>query len=267
VLVLKYGAALVGVVLLVLLYRRHDKVRAGLLPAPERREPTAPFTPGASFLLPLVFYAGGILFLAALVRAKPGLGKDLVFRMAGNSAILLPIALAVVVKRARLLHGRGPGPRAAFLGGLKTYFVASAVVLPTYFVVMGVFTLMGRELTVYGPVVEVVRSSDLVLPIAVAFFAVVVAPFTEECVFRGLLYPAVRSLGGGGPRGRRLAVVVVSLLFAVIHWHDVSLLPLFALAVVLALAFELTDSLAVVVVAHGLWNLTSLLPVLLRKVA
>ena len=64
-----------------------------------------------------------------------------------------------------------------------------------------------------------------------------------------------------------LAAVLVSALFALVHFNEASLLPLFALALVLTWVFERTNSLATAMVAHGLWNLSTVFPLVLRAMS
>ena len=89
------------------------------------------------------------------------------------------------------------------------------------------------------------------------------APFVEESIFRGMLYPVGRRWLGGTRQAAVSSAVVTAGVFAAIHQSLSAFVPLFALALVLTWVFEKTNSLATVVVAHALNNLTSLLPVLM----
>ncbi|HYC70582.1 MAG TPA: type II CAAX endopeptidase family protein [Opitutaceae bacterium] len=80
----------------------------------------------------------------------------------------------------------------------------------------------------------------------------VVAPLSEELMFRGVLYRFLRQRFG-----RAVALTASSLLFAAIHFNWSSFASLAALAAVLALAYEKTGDLRVPVVAHGLFNLNT----------
>lgn len=81
------------------------------------------------------------------------------------------------------------------------------------------------------------------------FFAVVLAPVAEEFLFRGVLFPFVKQLGWP-----RFAWLGVSLLFAAIHVNLPTLVPLFALALVLTWLYDRTDCLLVPIAAHSLFN-------------
>ncbi len=87
------------------------------------------------------------------------------------------------------------------------------------------------------------------LKILIGVLAVVVAPFSEELVFRGILYPSIKQLGFP-----RLALWGTSLLFAAIHNNAMIFLPLTFLAVILTLLYETTDNLLAPIVTHSLFN-------------
>jgi membrane protease YdiL (CAAX protease family) len=84
-----------------------------------------------------------------------------------------------------------------------------------------------------------------------AMFLVVagVAPFFEEFLFRGLLFPVLA-------RGGRvtLALVASALLFGAIHLQPAGLPILSTLGLVLALAVRRTGSLWPAILVHACWN-------------
>ena len=136
----------------------------------------------------------------------------------------------------------------------------SAVGLALGFVAVWLLKSVGHEPAPQDLVRQVIRPVRPEDPWVIAIFGVFVAPFAEECVFRGLFYPAIRAVGGP-----RVATWVVSLVFAAVHMDLVAFLPLLGLALMLAWLFERTDSILAVTVAHGLNNATSLLPVMLLQ--
>lgn len=84
---------------------------------------------------------------------------------------------------------------------------------------------------------------------AVFFIAIVVVPVFEEIIFRGILFPwLVRRAGFW------LGVAVVSALFAAMHLHVPSLLPLFLLSVMFCVAYARTRSLWVPIGMHACFN-------------
>ena len=84
--------------------------------------------------------------------------------------------------------------------------------------------------------------------------AVLVAPFIEELLFRGILLPLL--LRHARPV---LAVSMVSLLFATLHLHVPSLVPLFLIATAFSLAYIHSGSILVPTIMHALFNGVSLL--------
>jgi len=85
--------------------------------------------------------------------------------------------------------------------------------------------------------------------LAVAAVAVVLAPLTEEVIFRGCLYGVARKFAGRWP-----AIIFTAVVFALIHGHLPSLPGLMILAVTLALVYERTGSLWAPVGLHALFN-------------
>ena len=86
-----------------------------------------------------------------------------------------------------------------------------------------------------------------------AVFAMVLAPVSEEFMFRGVLFPFVKQLGYP-----KLAWFGVSFLFALIHVNVPTLLPLFVLALVLTWLYQKTDCLLAPIAAHSLFNTANL---------
>lgn len=89
--------------------------------------------------------------------------------------------------------------------------------------------------------------------IYLAFFAVVLAPVAEEFIFRGVLFTFVKNLGFP-----KIAWIVVSLLFALVHGDAGIFVPLFFLALLLTWLYEKTENLLAPVIAHALFNAVNL---------
>jgi membrane protease YdiL (CAAX protease family) len=92
--------------------------------------------------------------------------------------------------------------------------------------------------------------------IPIILLAIVIAPLAEEFFFRGFLYGVLKRYAGALP-----ALVFTGIAFALIHLHLPSLLPLFLLACVLTLAYELSGSLLVPMAMHALFNAITLIGV------
>jgi len=84
---------------------------------------------------------------------------------------------------------------------------------------------------------------------ALGLVAIVLAPVAEEMLFRGILYPAIKQAGHP-----RLALWGTALLFAGVHFNLVIGVPLFVLALVLALLYEKTNNLLAPITAHAAFN-------------
>jgi membrane protease YdiL (CAAX protease family) len=83
--------------------------------------------------------------------------------------------------------------------------------------------------------------------------AVVIAPITEEILFRGYFYPVLKRVAGAVP-----AAFGISLLFAAIHNTASGFPVLTVLALALTLAYEWSGSIAVSIFMHAWFNATTL---------
>ncbi len=141
--------------------------------------------------------------------------------------------------------------------GVGALFVA---VLPTALVLF--VTLPLRDLDTQHSLLRLLgKTLDGRVIALLAFTAVVVAPLSEELLFRVTLQGWLTSkIGGSG------AVPIVSLLFAAIHgWRDgLALLPL---ALVLGYVYDRRHDFVAVVVTHGLFNAANLILMLLTRQA
>lgn len=92
-------------------------------------------------------------------------------------------------------------------------------------------------------------TTDPVLLGLLCFTAVIVAPVSEEILFRGYLYPASKRFIGRVP-----AILFSALIFAAIHHNAMALLPLCFLALLLAVAYEVSGSIWAPIGIHLLFN-------------
>lgn len=108
------------------------------------------------------------------------------------------------------------------------------------------------------PIADLLAGSDsMVVVVLIVAFAITIAPVFEEFLFRGFAYPALKQRWGTWR-----ALMVVSAVFAAIHFHLPSLGPLFALALGLGLAYELSGSLLAPITMHALFNAANVAMVL-----
>jgi membrane protease YdiL (CAAX protease family) len=105
------------------------------------------------------------------------------------------------------------------------------------------------ERVVQDPVQMLQSAGSVQAKLLIGVLAIAVAPFVEELVFRGLIYPTVKQHGFP-----KLALWGTSVLFAVIHSNLMIVLPLIFLALVLTWLYETTDNLLAPIVAHSCFN-------------
>jgi membrane protease YdiL (CAAX protease family) len=221
-----------------------------------------PWAPLPAILLVLGTYLAVSVLGPALVAWRPDLAGSTVGGMLAMAIPATAASLYVLVRRsrARLEAGVEPTPRRrAVRAGAWTFCVASAVVVPATLAWVWFLHRVGVETDAQQAVLDAVEG-----PISHAWlitvYGVLLAPFTEEVIFRGLLHPSRRPT-----LGRRGAVIGVALLFALVHVNVHALVPLFVLALFLGRLLEETDSLLATFTVHALFNASSLLPILLFR--
>lgn len=90
------------------------------------------------------------------------------------------------------------------------------------------------------------------------FMAVLVAPVTEECFFRGFIYNILKRWNGRG-----LASVASALMFASVHGSLIQMVPLTIFGIVQCFAYEKSRSLWLPIVIHTVFNACSCLLILI----
>lgn len=120
-------------------------------------------------------------------------------------------------------------------------------------------------------VADVIAGADSgMLQIGLILAAVVLAPLTEELMFRGVLLRALE------PRGKRFALVLSALLFAAVHldgldatqfWQSavVVIPPIFLLGLVLGWVTQRSGRLGPAIFLHSGWNLLAAFVLLLPQ--
>lgn len=178
--------------------------------------------------------------------------------------LLLPAAeigaISLILARKRLSPGAAFGLDAARIGddigtGLLFYIMSIPVI--AFYSIAYVLALRWIGQPTNTPQ-EVVRfmldpGQPLQTQVFLAGVAVLVAPVAEEVLFRGILLPLAAKYVR-----LPLAIGFVSLLFAVVHWHLPSVVPLFAIAVALSLGYLYSGSIMVPIAMHAAFNAVSL---------
>lgn len=93
----------------------------------------------------------------------------------------------------------------------------------------------------------------------VIFFSTIVAPFTEEMIFRVGLFRFIKT-----KFGQITALVVTAALFATLHFHFLSVVPLFVLGILLARSYEATGHPLTPITFHACFNLNTLMLLFLQ---
>lgn len=88
----------------------------------------------------------------------------------------------------------------------------------------------------------------------ITLLAVVIAPLSEEFLFRAFLYRSLKSY-----LSPTMAAIVSSLVFACMHFNWLSMLPLFILGVWLCRSYEDSGNIWVPIILHSLFNGNTLL--------
>ncbi len=186
--------------------------------------------------------------------------------------VMVPIATDVAFALAALavVALRGPGVGALGLrlaGGGR----AAAFGVATYVAIVPIFFLLERatrwvverldvQVAINPAAVLLIHAEpDPLRVAALAAAAIAFAPFAEETIFRGLIYPALRARAG--VRG---AMVGSAVLFATVH-PAVDWVPLAAFAVALAWVYERTGSLLAPIAMHAANNALGVATLLLER--
>ena len=108
---------------------------------------------------------------------------------------------------------------------------------------------LGGDSSKQGIVEMFNESQTLQQRVFIIILAVAIAPMVEEFVFRFFLYGVVRRY-----LGRAVGLAANSLLFAAVHAHVPSAVPLFVLGACFTVAYEWSGSILVPMAMHALFN-------------
>lgn len=176
--------------------------------------------------------------------------------------------IALIVAFAPRLIGRPINEESSrrlpsLLWGVFSFFTALPLVWLTSLVWGGfilVLKTLGYEIEIKRQMlVELFSNSpSLTFTITIFAFAVIVAPITEELIFRAGIYRFLKSKGHP-----YMALALSSLLFAVVHFNLTSFLPLFLLGMLLARSYERTGNILTPIAFHAVFNLNTLILILI----
>lgn len=184
---------------------------------------------------------------------------------AANSATALLFGMAFMLVISLLIlafmrmRGQEPGEMFGIrlLPPLRAVLFGAASLALVYGAMLGMRYLV-QELVFHGnwpdnssqESIEILKSSGgIYYKIMLGLGAVVIAPVAEETIFRGFLYGVTKRFSD-----RWFAAILTSLLFACVHSHVGSAVPLFTLAMGFSIAYEITGCLLVPIAMHALFN-------------
>ncbi len=201
-----------------------------------------------------------------IVRGPPPARHLAVFALA-QALSLLALLGGVAVLGGRALRAR-LGLTTRGLGReLRRGALALLAVLPVYFVAAALWSALGEALGLPPQghaLIELLEREGRSLAPLVAVQAVLLAPLSEELLFRALLVPALaRVVGLPG------AIAGAALVFACAHPGFLSLAPMFVLGALFAWLYVTSPdrSLVSAITAHALYNALSLLLVVTVQLA
>ena len=180
-----------------------------------------------------------------------------------QGSLVVVFALFTLYKRSvgRPLPAVGVSPPAScsdrILLGAAVFCVAMPFVIATSFASTAAMNALGLPIKQQDLAGLFATTDSPLLLLALTAMGIVVAPLGEELLFRAGLF---RILGRFLPHW--VALVLSALAFATLHWSAIHFVPLTVLGIIFALAYEKSGSLLVPVIAHGLFNLNSIVALL-----
>ena len=206
------------------------------------------------------------LTVVALPLAKSlGLRGDAVTVFGGAAAQLgmLTGALLSSVTHKRVTDATSPTPPGVVVSGIGTFLIALPLVAITAKSSELIVQAAGLPLDKQDLIGMFARAGAGWQLAVMITLALIVAPLTEELVFRAGVFRYLRTR-----IPRSLALLLPALFFGALHvnWKTLSglasLPPLVVLAVIFSLAYERTGRIGTPIVAHALFNLNTVLLVL-----
>lgn len=231
---------------------------------PARLAPwTRPATDFASFLF-LVMSGSFIAAMSAGMLARPlGFRGDAATVLNGAAAQLGMLA-GVLFFRWRAEGSLPVASRSALLAVLPSGFVTFLISLPLLLTTAAAWEFLLEKLglpTEKQDLISMFANAESPWQLAVMIcLAVIIAPLTEEFVFRAGIFRFLRT-----HLPRWFALLLPAAIFASLHinWNTLqglaSLAPLVVLAVVFSLAYERTGRIGTCIVAHACFNLNTIL--------
>jgi len=248
---------------LLLLWRR--VVRPAARPAPQRL--TAWTAPVTDFLLFLLFgILGGLGAGAVAGRILEHFRRfdDDVRLLAAGAALQVGVLLGAAAYYLGIHRRRpwpaqpaaGPAP-SIWLSGIATFFISLPLVNAASLAWQGVLNLLGFPVEKQAMIDLLIYDHSPVARTLLVLLATLGAPVMEETIFRLGFFRYLRTRVP-----RWCAFLLPAMLFGAAHTSLSSFAPLVVLGLVFSFAFERTGRIGTTMVAHGLFNLNTIILIL-----
>ena len=237
--------------------------RLALSPAARAHHPPAPLapwdTPPSDFFLFLwLAICGGLVLPVVAQPAARALALDAQTKLILVNAAFQGGMLAGIAVYQVCFHRRAPRPPlalgSALLPGAAAFLLSLPLVVLVGLAWTGLLKLCGLPVEPQDAVGFFTRTQSPVLITAMIALAAIIAPITEELIFRAGIFRYARTR-----LPRWAALLLPACLFAALHNHLASFAPLVVLGIVFSLAYERTGRIATAMVAHALFNTYSVL--------
>ena len=245
---------LAGLAVYLTLIRQISTRRTTIDPAPGA-------LPVRTFGVPEMFLAAAlILFVLINITAAAGhssirlTSRDLIANLLFTLFVVLFIAAFLKLRRIDIDTLAGFS-RTSLKRAISTGIVLLLSAAPLIGLAEGITQTIFRGGSSKQEIVDLFNSSQSIQQrVAIIVLAVVVAPISEEFIFRFFIYGVLRRY-----LGIAIGVVFNALLFAAAHTHLPSALPLFVLGICFTLAYEWSGSILVSMTMHAVFNSTQLI--------
>lgn len=205
-----------------------------------------------SLVVFIFILTGGALIISGLLGQISPRGGPIIALFVGYIVIALMIFYFAIARRSAGWSDLGfrPFDFARSLGLVVAWFFLVKVISFVYTIIAQRIGLEPSE-DVLRRVPEVFGEGTVGFLLAVIVVAVL-APFVEELLFRGFIYPVFRQRWG-----LTVALVANSLLFGLFHFNLFLFIPITIIGFALAYLYEITDSLGPPIMLHALNNFLS----------
>ena len=260
---LEYLLCAVGLVLLWRVVLRPEARRAYAATGPKLL--TWETGPSEFLLYVFVIFGAGLFasFASGLLLSRFGASADAktILSTAAFQLGMLCAVAALPLDFGGAKSTRGlPGVKPDLRGGAVTFLIALPLVTLANLIGLGVLKLTGLPAEEQDLLQLFARANSGTMLATLIFLAVVMAPLTEELLFRATIFRFLRTR-----TPRWLSLLLPGVVFASLHvnWTNLdglaSLLPLIALAVIFSIAYERTGRIGTAIAAHALFNLHTIL--------